>query len=76
MFITMPNKFVLGEEKDVTTQDGRKVKNTFTLKDNILTEQQIGDKHFVIVRDFGDDEMIVTSSVGGVSSRCWCKKVI
>lgn len=75
MFITMPNVFRLGEEKDITTQDGRKVKNTFTIEGNVLTEHQLGVKNFVIVREFSDDEMIMTSTAGSVTSKTWCKRV-
>lgn len=75
MLITIPQKFKLGEEKDVKTQDGRQVKNSFTIEGNILTELQVGEKTFVIVREFFEDEMIVTSTVGTVSSKAWCKKV-
>lgn len=75
LFITMPNVFRLGAEKDVKTQDGRQIKNTFTIEGNVLTEQQIGDKHFVITREFFDDKLIMTSTVGNVSSKTWCKRV-
>lgn len=75
LFVTVPNVFRLGKEKDVKTQDGRQIKNTFTIEGNVLTEHQIGDKHFVVVREFFDDELIMTSTVGSVSSKTWCKRV-
>lgn len=75
MLITMPQKFRLGEEKEVTTNDGRKVKNSFTIEGNVLTEHQIGEKYFLIIREFSEDEMIVTSTIGDVTSKAWCKRV-
>lgn len=75
LLLTTSQKFKVGEAKDVTTQDGRKVKNVFTIEDNKLIEQQIGDKTLTIVREYSDDELIVTTSMGGVESTSWCKLV-
>lgn len=75
LLLTTSQKFKVGEAKDVTTQDGRKVKNVFTIEDNKLIEQQIGEKTLTIVREYSDDELIVTTSMGGVESTSWCKLV-
>lgn len=75
LLLTTSQKFKLGEEKDVTTQDGRKVKNVFTIEGNKLIEKQIGEKTFMIVREYFDEELIVTTSMGEVVSTSWCKLV-
>lgn len=75
LLLTTSQKFKLGEEKDVTTTDGRKVKNVFTIEGNTLTEKQIGQKTFTIIREFFDDEMIATSIYGNVVCKGWCKVV-
>lgn len=75
MLLTTSQKFKLGEENEVTTTDGRKVKNTFTIDGNILTEKQIGDQTLTIVREFFDDEMIATTYYGNVVCKGWCKVV-
>lgn len=71
----MKQKFRLNEEVDIKTPDGRKVKNSFTIVGNVVIEKQIGEKNYVIVREFFDDEMIATLTVGNVSSRAWLKRV-
>lgn len=71
----LEQNFRLDEEKDITTPDGRKVKSSFTIDGNVLTERQIGEKHFVIIREFFEDEMITTLKVGNVVSKSWLKRV-
>ncbi|KAJ6635556.1 Fatty acid-binding protein, muscle [Pseudolycoriella hygida] len=61
--------FKLGEEKNVTTGDGRKVKNEFTIDGNKLTEKQIGEIALTIVREFSDEEMIQTYYCENVVSK-------
>lgn len=73
LLMTTTQKFKLGEVKDVTTTDGRKVKNLFTIDGNVLTEKQIGDQTLTIVREFGDNEMIATSYYGNVVCKAYCK---
>ena len=68
-------KFKPSEPDDVTTQDGRKVEITFTIDGNVLTEKQAGEKTMIIVREFFDKELIVTSSIGNVICKSWCKLV-
>lgn len=75
LFLTTSQKFKVGEAKDVTTQDGRKVKNIFTIEGNRLIEQQIGEKTLTIIREYSDDQLIVTTSMGSVVSTSWCKLV-
>lgn len=67
LLFSTSQKFILGEGKDVTTLDKRKVKNVFTIEDNKLIEKQIGeDRTLTITREFFDEELIVTSTFGGV----------
>lgn len=73
--LTTTQKFKLGEEKEMTTTDGRKVKNVFTIDGNVLTEKQIGEQTFTLVREFFDDEMITTSYYGNVVCKGYCKLV-
>lgn len=75
LLLTTSQKFKVGEAKDVTTQDGRKIKNIFTIEGNKLIEQQIGEKTMTIVREYSDDQMIVTSTIGNVVCTSWCKLV-
>lgn len=75
LMMTTTQKFKLGEEKDVTTTDGRKIKNVFTIDGNVLTEQQIGDKTLTVVREFAEDEMIATSYYGNVVCKAYCKPI-
>lgn len=77
MLMTVPQKFKPGEEIVSRTSDGSTVicKSSFTIAGNVLTEKQIGDKSFVITREFTDDEMISVSTVGSVVCRAWYKVV-
>lgn len=76
LLMTTSQKFILNEGKDVTTVDGRKVKITFSIDGNKLIENQIGEKSLVIIREFYEDEMIVTSTINGVVCKSWCKLVV
>lgn len=73
--LSTSQKFLLGDEKDVTTTDGRKVKSVFTIEGNNLIERQMGEKTLLIVREFFDEEMIATTSMGDVVCKAWCKLV-
>lgn len=65
-FKTHQQKFTLGEETELTTVDGRKVKNIFTIDGNKLTERQTEEnREVVIVREFNESEMIGTSIIDG-----------
>lgn len=75
LLMTTSQKFKLGEEKEVTTLDGRKIKNIFTIQGNTLIEKQLGEKSLTITREFSDDQMIVVSTIGEVKSTSWCKVV-
>jgi hypothetical protein len=75
LLMTTSQIFILNEEKDVTTLDGRKVRITFSIDGNKLIENQIGERSLVIIREFYEDEMIVTSTIGGVVCKSWCKLV-
>lgn len=70
--MTHQQKFIPGEETEQTTIDGRKIKNTFTIEGNKITERQIEPKRQVtIIREFYDSEMIGTSIVGNVINKNW-----
>lgn len=75
LLLTTSQKFKLDEVKDITTTDGRKVKNSFTIEGNKLIEKQIGEKSMIIEREFFEDQMIATSSIGNVVCKSWCKVV-
>ncbi|XP_017863145.1 PREDICTED: fatty acid-binding protein, muscle [Drosophila arizonae] len=67
-FKTSAISFKLGEEFDEETLDGRKVKSVITLDGNKLTQEQKGDKPSTIVREFNDNELITTLTIGNVKS--------
>ena len=69
LLMKLTQKFKLNEENEITTADARKVQSTFIVKDDILTEKQIGEKTFNIVREFFDYELIITLTVGDVESK-------
>ncbi|KMZ04221.1 uncharacterized protein Dsimw501_GD20655, isoform C [Drosophila simulans] len=56
----------LGVEFDEETLDGRNVKSIITLDGNKLTQEQKGDKPTTIVREFTDNELITTLTIGSV----------
>lgn len=58
--------FKLGEEFEEETIDGRKVKTVITLDGNTLTQEQGGDKPSTIIREFSDNELNVTMTLGDV----------
>lgn len=75
LLLTTSQKFKLDEVKEVTTADGRKVKNSFSIDGNKLIEKQIGEKSLIIEREFFDDKLIVVSKIGDVVCTSWCKLV-
>lgn len=75
LLISTSQKFKVGEGVDIKTLDGRRVNNIFTIEGNKLIEKQIGEKTMIIVREFFDDQMIATASIGNVVSTSWCKVV-
>lgn len=75
MLMTVAQKFKPGEEVSTKSSDGRVIKSVFTIEGNVLTEKQIGDKQFVITREFTDDEMISVSHIGSVVCNGWSKIV-
>lgn len=66
-------KFKVGEEFDEETMDGRKVKCIVTFDGNKMIQQQLGNKGVRIVREFTDEELITTCSVGDVTAKRWFK---
>ncbi|KAH3890912.1 sodium/calcium exchanger regulatory protein 1-like [Dreissena polymorpha] len=55
-------EFVLGQEFDEVTGDGRKCKTTFTLEGKKLTQVQKGTPDSVITREWDGDSMIMILS--------------
>ena len=66
-------KFKIGEEFDEETMDGRKVKCVVTFDGNKMIQQQLGNKAVRIVREFTDEELLTTCSVGVVTAKRWFK---
>jgi hypothetical protein len=60
-------EFKLGVEFDETTADDRKMKTTFTLDGNKLTQDQKGEIPSVITREVDGDKMVV---------KCMAKDVV
>lgn len=68
-FKTHQQRFILGQETENTTIDGRKVRNLFTFDGNKLVEKQFEDNREVtIIRMFQNTEMIGKSIVGNVET--------
>jgi len=57
-------QFQLGVEFDETTADDRKMKTTFTLDGNKLTQDQKGAKPSVITREVDGNKMVVVCKAG------------
>lgn len=73
---TLETKFVLNQETERTTLDGRKVQNTFTVEGNKLIERQVEpNREVTTIRIFSDSELVVESSVGAIRSKILCKLV-
>lgn len=72
-FKTHQQKFILGEEIEQNTIDGRRVKNVFTLENgNRLIEKQIEkNREVTLIREFTGNEMLGKSVVGDVTSNHW-----
>ncbi|XP_067626084.1 probable fatty acid-binding protein [Eurosta solidaginis] len=67
-FKTSVITFQLGKEFDEETLDGRKVKSIMTLDGNKLIEEQKGEKHVTIVREFSDSQLVTTITLNNI--RC------
>ncbi|CAG9808693.1 unnamed protein product [Chironomus riparius] len=76
VFYKTSQTFKAGQGKNVTTSDGRKVLNIFEIHGNKLLEKQIGEKTFIVEREFFDDQLIVKAGFeNGSLCTCWCKVV-
>lgn len=65
-------KFVLNQETERTTLDGRKVKSTFKFEGNKLVERQVEpSRELITTRTFSDNELIVESVVGDIKGKVW-----
>lgn len=74
---TLETKFVLGQETERTTLDGRTVKSTFTIEGNKLVERQIeADREVTTIREFTDDELVIEFVVGDIRSKIYLKPVV
>lgn len=61
--------FTLGQEFEETRADDKVVKTVVNLEgDNKLVQVQQGDKPVTIVREFTGDSVIITATVGSVTS--------
>lgn len=68
-------KFVLNEEIEEETMDGRKVKCVVTFEGNKMIQQQKGEKAVRIEREFNEDELITKCIIGDVVATRWFKAV-
>lgn len=72
-FKTTVVNFKLGVESEQETLDGRKVGTTFTMDGNVLTQVEKGDKKSIVIRNFGETELVVDCTYGDVSCKRWYK---
>ncbi|XP_054158694.1 fatty acid-binding protein-like [Oppia nitens] len=61
-------KFELGKEFEEARMDGKNIKTVVVADGNKLIQTQYGDKEVKIVREFTGPELVVTATVGSVSS--------
>ncbi|KAL7045080.1 hypothetical protein ACKWTF_002149 [Chironomus riparius] len=63
-------KFCPGRSMDVTTMDGRKIKNIFTIEENKLIEMQIeSNRTIMIIREFFKTEMLSEIRIGEIITK-------
>lgn len=74
-FKTQVMKFTLGEEFEEERVDGKKMKCVITFEGNKMIQQQIGDDGIKFVREFTEDELKTTCSLGDVVGYRWFKAV-
>lgn len=61
---------VTGQEKELTTIEGRKVKSTFRIEGHILIEDQIEtNREVTLIREFYDKEFLGTSIVSNITCK-------
>lgn len=68
-------KFVLNEEFEEETMDGRKMKCLVTFEGNKMIQQQTGERAVRIEREFNDDELITKCMIGDVVATRWFKAI-
>jgi len=61
-------EFELGKEFDETTQDGRHITNIITLEGNKLTQVRVGPNPSTIIREFAENEMVTTMTIGNATA--------
>lgn len=66
-------KFKLGEEYDEETMDGRTVKSVITIEGNTMTTTQKGEHPTTIVREFSENECVMTVTYEDVVAKRWYK---
>lgn len=70
-FKTHQQKFILGQEAENTSVDGRKIKNLFTIEGNKLIEKQFEPKREVtIIKMFYEKTMLSQNIVGKITTNC------
>ena len=67
-FKTSSVNFKLGEEFDEETLDGRHVKSIVTLDGNKFIHEQKGDKPTTVIREYTENEVTVTCTIGDIKS--------
>ncbi|XP_067647771.1 sodium/calcium exchanger regulatory protein 1-like [Eurosta solidaginis] len=67
-FATTILRFQLCKPFDEETLDGRKMRTTMSMFNNVLIQHQLGDMPSTIVREFHDDKMIAKYMVGDVQA--------
>lgn len=74
-FRTTNLKFILNEEFEEETMDGRKMKCLITFEGNKMIQQQSGENAITVEREFTDDELITKCIIGDVVATRWFKAI-
>lgn len=67
--------FKLGVEFTEERMDGEKIPCVITFEDNKMIQIQMGKKPVKILREFFDDELLVTCSVSNIECKRWFKAI-
>lgn len=74
-FRTTCLRFILNEEFDEETMDGRKMRCVITFEGNKMIQQQYGENAIRIEREFTSDELITKCMIGEVVATRWFKAI-
>lgn len=66
-------KFKVNEQFTEKRMDGQEVLSTITFDGNKMIQIQKGDKTIELIREFSDDELFLTCTVGPVIAKRWFK---